>query len=969
MNLVNGFRVVKTQELPEIKTKALFYTHVKTGAELLWLKNGDENKVFGISFRTPPSDSTGLPHIIEHSVLCGSRKYPTKKPLSEYQKGSPRTFLKATTFRDKTCYAFGSKNFRDFYNLMNLSLDAVFHPILSPFTFQQEGWHHELEKVRAPLLTNGVVLNEMKGLYSSPDKLVNEYSLRSIFPDNSYRFDPGGEPLQIPNLTFEQFINFHKRYYQPSNSKIFIYGDCSLKESLAVVNGYLKDFNMVKVNSSISLQKRFKHPRHIIKSFPTDKNNFRKGMITLNWLLPETNQSDLRIALSILSRILINMVGSPLRKALIDSSLGEDIIGRGINSELKQMFFSVGLKGVAPEQAENMCNLVFETLKRLHREGIDTGMVNAAIHSIEFWSRLNTTGYPWGFFYMLKVMNTWIHDGDPLSQIAFESTLNAIKPSTADKNRFFEDLIEKYFIDNPHMTCLILKPDVSFLEKEKDAEGKRLAKIKGRLSSADIQVLIDNTMELKTYQERKDSDEALSTTPLLRLEDLNKNNTIIPIEIAEEMGTTILYHNIVTNGIVYLDLGFDLHKLPHKYLSYVQLFGRSLLEMGTQKEDYIVLSQKINSKIGGLGSFPQVSNVKKRDESAAWLFIKGIALSNQVKDMMDILREIFLNVNLDNKKRFKQLVLEEKAKLEQIILFSGSTIINSRLCAHYSEADRVSDDIMGLSYLFFLRRLITEIDHNWQSVLNDLSDIYHILLNRNAMLINVTGDYKSWASCFSLIKEFIASLPARNTQTIKWSLKTFPEFEGFTIPAQVNYIGKGVNLNRIGYNFNGSIHVICRFLNSAWFWERIRVQGGAYGGRCFFDYLSGTFTMLSYRDPHIKKTIDTFNNTATFLRKTDLTDDELTKEIIGKIGEIDNYKLPEIQGHESMLQYIKMETDADLQRIRDDVFTTSKKDFMGFVEAMETLKNNGIVKIFGSNKAIGDIDNSKPGWLNITNVF
>lgn len=972
MTVIHGFELVREQDIPEIKTKALLYKHVKTGAELLALKNDDENKVFGITFRTPPSDSTGLPHILEHSVLCGSRKYPVKEPFVELLKGSLHTFLNAMTYPDKTCYPVASQNLADFYNLADVYLDAVFHPRLTPFVLQQEGWHYELDRIEDPLRIKGVVFNEMKGVYSSPDNLINEYSLRSLFPDNAYGLDSGGDPRHIPDLTFEQFMEFHRRNYHPSNTRMLFYGDDDTEQSLSLVDGYLREYDRLELESVIKLQKPFDGPKRIIRSYAAggDDEKPQKGMITLNWLLPETVKRELNLSMHILVYILLGMPGSPLRKALIESGLGEDLAGAGLESELRQMFFSIGLKGIDTDNADRIRDLIINTLKGLYQKGIDPETINAALNTIEFRLRENNTGmYPRGLSLMLRAMTSWLHNEDPIAMISFEGTLNAVKSKVAGNKRFFEEMINDYILSNPHMTIIVLRPDMTLLEKERSAEEKRLEKVKNAMSPEDIRSVLDKTMELRTAQEMPDSPEALATIPMLRLSDLEKKNRVIPLETMYEKGAPVFYHDLFTNGIAYIDIGFNLRALPRRYLPYIHLFGRSLFEIGTHKEDYVVITQRISGKTGGIYAAPHISDVKDSRESASWLFIRGKAMMDRTGDMLEIIRDILSTVKLDDRERFRQMALEARARKEQELVPSGHTMVNRRLRSHFSEADRISEEISGINYLFFLRRLIGDIDRNWPSVLNDLTEIHRFLINRKSMIVNVTLDGKGWSSFRPDVTEFMDSLPSFDVGPQEWAMDDLPAFEGLTIPSQVNYVGKGVNLYRTGYNFHGSAHVICRFLRNSWLWDRVRVQGGAYGAFCLFDNLSGTLTMVSYRDPNAVKTVDIFDQSVKYLRDLNLSDDELTKGIIGAIGEIDAYRLPDAKGYISMAQQLANVTDEYRQQIRDEVLGTTKEDFKRFADMLEAFKTQGIVKILGSVSTIDEINQGQPGWLNVTSVL
>ena len=955
MEILHGFELLKDENIVELQTKAKLYRHINTGAELLSLINDDENKVFGIAFRTPAGDSKGLPHIMEHSVLCGSRKYPVKEPFVEILKGSLQTFLNAMTYPDKTCYPVASQNIQDFYNLIDVYLDAVFYPNISPFIFQQEGWHYELEKPEDSLKYKGVVFNEMKGAYSSPDNLIAEYSQQSLFPDNTYGFDSGGDPEIIPSLRFEQFKEFHQKYYHPSNARVFFCGDDDPDERLRLVNEYLKGFERLDIDSTIKLQKRFDHPERIVHYYASGKDEAlrSKGMITVNWLLGETTDAQTNMALHVLSYILLGMPGSPLRKALIDSGLGEDIAGVGLEDELKQIFFSVGLKGINVEKADIVEKLILDTLTGLARNGIDLQTIEASINTIEFSLRENNTGsYPRGLALMLRSLTTWLYDGDPVALLGFESPLAEIRNRLNEDKTYFEDLIDRFFVKNPHRTAVILKPDSGFREEKEAVEKKKLAEARSAMTDDQLQSVIDNTHELNKMQRTPDSPEALAKIPVLKLANLDKKNKAIPFALFDQEDARILYHDLSTNGIVYMDVGFDLHILPQKYLSYVPLFGRALLQMGTEKEDFVKLSQRISRKTGGIHPASFTSVIKNSNKTAAWLFLCGKVMQNQFGELLSIIEDILLSSRLDNRERFRQMVLEEKARYEQGLVPGGHQVVNTRLRAHFSEAGWLGEQMNGISYLFFLRRLAVDVDKNWSAVHAVLEEMLQILVNRKSMIVNVTIDDHGWSHVEPRVRGFLGELPAAPLTTAEWSPQRFDDFEGMTIPAQINYVGKGANLYELGYKFHGSANVISKYLRTTWLWERVRVQGGAYGAFCLFNSLSGVLTFLSYRDPNLVKTLEIFDKTTEYLRNIELSREELTKGIIGAIGDIDTYMLPDAKGYISLLQYLSGNNDEDRQRMRDEVLSTTVDDFRNFADVLEGVKENGLVKALGSKGAI-----------------
>ncbi len=971
MERLHGFELADNLEISELKTNAKFFRHIKTGAELISLTNDDKNKVFGITFRTPPSDSTGIAHILEHSVLCGSRKYPVKEPFVELLKGSLQTFLNAFTYPDKTCYPVASQNLKDFYNLVDVYFDAVFYPRITPLIFQQEGWHYELENEEDPLIRKGVVFNEMKGAHSSPDSILYSSCQHSLFPGNTYSLDSGGDPKIIPDLTYEQFKAFHQNYYHPSNAKIYFYGNDDVEKRLKFTNQYLKDFSRAKPDSEIPLQIHINKPSKIEKYFPAgaESKEQNKGMVTVNWLLPETCDLKTNTALCMLEYILLGMPASPLRKALIDSGLGDGIAGIGLENELRQMYFSTGLKGVEIKNAEKAEKLIIKTIKDLSQNGIDKKTIEAALNTIEFRLRENNTGsFPRGLALMLRVLTTWLYDNDPLKTLAFEEPLNQLKSELKSNKRFFEELLSKHFLQTNHRTTVILKPDPEMAKKENAEEQKRLQALKSKMTEDEISDVRKNTRKLQKMQNTPDTNEALATIPFLDPADIDRQNQRIPFELKEENGLKILCHDIPTSGIFYTDIGLNLHLLPQKYLPYVPLFGRALLEMGTRKEDFVSLSQRISHKTGGIKTGQFASCIKDSKDAEAWLLLRSKSTMERVSDLFEILSDILLSAEFDNRQRFKQILLQEKAKHEQKIVPGGHLIVNSRIRSHLNESDWAMEKMTGLSYFYFLRGLEKTIDSDWSTIHASLEEIRSILLNRSSTVINITAD-GNWPDLKNQAMSFAKLLPEKKPENIKWSPEALTEFEGMIIPAQVNYVGKGADLYNLGYRYHGSIHVITHFLRTTWLWEQIRVLGGAYGALCRFDKFSGAFSLVSYRDPNLLETLNTFDKTSQFLTDLKLEKEELTKSIIGAIGEIDGYMFPDTMGLVSMQRHLNGTTDASRQIMRDQILSTTLDDFKTFADILNSFKEKSIVKVLGSENSINSANKEKNNFLKTFNVL
>ncbi len=953
-----AFNLVREETIPELKSVAKLYIHKRTGARLLSVINDDENKVFSINFRTTPKDSTGVPHILEHSVLNGSEKYPVKEPFVELLKGSLATFVNAMTFPDKTCYPVASQNVQDFYNLIDVYMDAVLHPLLQKETLMQEGWHYEINDPNEPLTYKGVVFNEMKGAYSSPDGVLETRVAESLFPKHIYGVDSGGDPRNIPDLTYENFKAFWETYYHPSNSFIYFYGNDDPEKRLKLMEGYLKPYKKKKVKSVVPLAKPFKRPKKVEYPYDAgdDKDIEKKNYLVVNWKLPDTSDAVLNFSLRMLGHILIGTPASPLRKALMDSGLGEDLAGLGMETQLRHLVFSTGLKGTRKRHAKKIEKLIFDTLDALVRDGIDRDMIAASMNTFEFRLRENNTGsYPRGIALMQRVLTTWIHDEDPFKLLAFEAPLNEIKNRLTANPRYFESLIQTHLLENIHRTTLRLTPDPELGHRLEEEEKARLAKVRESLDESQIAELVETTKKLKLRQETPDSAETLETLPVLKLEDLEKTSKSIPIAELEMQDANVLYHDLFTNGIVYLDLGFDLHTLPRELLPLVEIFGRVLFETGTDTEDYVKFSQRIGKSTGGVHASAVSVAALGSKANVLKLVVRGKATMNQAGELLNIVRDALLHAKLDSRERLKQMVLEEKAGLESGLVPGGTGFVNTRLRAQFDEAGWANDQMRGIAYLFALRELANDIDKKWKSVLKKLETVRELLINRKALICNVTLDADNWKTFQPQLDSFLSALPSREPKLFSYNFQPSPKKEGLTIPAQVNYVGKGANLYEFGYQQDGSAEVIMGYLRMTHLWEKIRVQGGAYGAHVVFDDRSGVLTFLSYRDPNITSTIDSYDKAADFLKNIDssrLSDNELTKAIIAAIGDLDAYQLPDAKGYTSMMRHLTGRTEEMRQKTRDQVLSTNGEDFIAFGEVLEKVAQSNAVAVMGSQHAI-----------------
>ncbi|MGD2026455.1 MAG: insulinase family protein [Anaerolineales bacterium] len=964
------FELVEEREIPELNSTGKLYRHTKTGAKLLSIINDDENKVFSINFRTTPQDSTGVAHILEHAVLNGSEKYPLKEPFVELVKGSLKTFVNAMTFPDKTCYPAASQNLQDFYNLIDVYMDAVLHPLIPPHILDQEGWHYEVDEETGRLYFKGVVFNEMKGAMSNPDSLLGEVNQNSLFPDNLYRFNSGGDPEEIPDLTYDQFKHFHETYYHPSNAYIYWYGDDPEEDRLRKLSDYLDAFENLAVDSSIPLQAPFEHPVEVRMPYAVGEEENLRYYVSANWVLGEQTDPKTVLGLGILNHILVGTPASPLRKALIDSGYGEDLVGGGLSPYLRQLVFSTGLKGVEKQNTDKVVNLIDETLAGLARDGIDPKMIAAAMNTVEFRLRENNTGsFPRGLLLMLRAMTTWLYNGDPFAPLAYEAPLEAIKSTLENGKRYFETLVDQFFLSNNHRSTVTLEPDPDLNRRKEAEEAARLEDAQSGMSEEELETIAEHAKQLKKIQETPDSPEALATLPTLELEDLEKENKTIPLEVFETAGVDLLYHDLFTNGIVYFDLSFDLRGVDQALLPYLSLFASGMVKMGTEKEDFVQLAQRIGRETGGISPTLLLQSKFNSDEAVARLVVRAKSTVDKTGEMLAILEDILLTTDYNQPGRFRQILTERKARMEAGLVPSGHTVVNRRLRAAQSMAGWLDEQVHGVENLFFSRQLLEKMESDWDAIAGKFAQIRDLVVNGANMLLNVTLDRDNWDTIQPQLDTFVIAFPAKAPVPQVWEMDPLPAAEGLTIPAQVNYVGKGTNIYKLGYAPHGAINVINNFLRTTYIWEKIRVQGGAYGGFISYDVYSGSFNYVSYRDPNLLGTLKNYDGLPAYLRDLELPESELVKSIIGTIGNMDSYQLPDAKGYASMVRYLAGYTDEMRQEMRDQVLSTSVEDFSNLAEVLDVVAETGQVSVLGSADAIKEANAAADGFLSVKTVL
>ena len=964
MSASHGFKLLSERQIREYDILARHYRHEPTGAEVLSLISPDENKVFGVSLRTPPHDHTGLPHILEHSVLCGSRKYPVKEPFVELLKGSLQTFLNAFTYPDKTCYPVASANLADFYNLVDVYLDAVFHPRIPEEIFGQEGWH--LDFAGPDPAFKGVVYNEMKGAYSSPDGLLAEKSQQVLFPDTAYGLNSGGEPSDIPKLTYAQFKDFHRRYYHPANARFFFHGDDDPARRLEILGEYLSAYQGQAPDSQVTVQPRWAEPRRFEFSYAgggEEPGAEPKAYFTMNWLLPEVLDVDVVLGLAVLEHVLIGLPASPLRKALIDSGLGEDLAGSGLETELRQMYFSTGLKGLDPAAVPQAEGLVLDTLRGLTEAGVDPGAVEAALNTLEFRLRENNTGsFPRGLSLMLRALTTWLHGADPLAPICFEEPLTKLKARLQVGEPVLQSLIREHLLGNPHRATVVLSPDHGLTERMANEESERLKAMLAKMTPEERAAAKELDSRIRRFQETPDAPEALATIPKLHLADLPVKAQTIP---GQWLPGQVFSHDLPTNGVIYLDLGFELNGVAPELLPLTPLFCRALMEMGTDREDFSTFMRRVARKTGGIYADVHMGAVfgQDRDQASAKLVFRAKAVPDKTPDLMDLLESAMLRADLDNSGRFRQMLFEAKARAERRISSAGHALASKRLRARFHRSAWADEAMSGLSALETLKAWCADFEGHWPKLRQGLFDLRRDVLRRGNLTANVTLDQTNSKAFEPALAGLLSGLPDGQSAASPWPAPELPWVEGLSAPVQVNYVAVGGPIAPLGPRANGAMMVACRYLRNAYLWERVRVRGGAYGAFCSFDRYAGLLSMLSYRDPNIAVTLEAFYQAPIYLKNLEMAPSELEQAVIGTVGDLDAYQLPDAKGYTALARHWVKETEQDRQTLREQVMGTTLEDLRLAGAAMETALAQAPVVVLGARERLDQAAKDLPGLV------
>ena len=951
--MYDKYKVIKKQNLEDINSQGTLLVHEKSQAKIVLLENDDENKMFCIGFRTPPYDDTGLPHILEHSVLCGSRKFPVKEPFVELMKSSLNTFLNAMTFPDKTCYPVASCNDKDFTNLMDVYMDAVLYPNIhtNEKIFLQEGWHYELEKVDGDLTYNGVVYNEMKGAFSSPEGILERESLNALFPDTEYGVESGGNPDAIPTLTYEAFTNFHKKYYHPSNSYIIIYGNANMEEKLAWLDKeYLSAFDAIEIDSEIHVQKPFDKVVEKEVEYPVSQaqGTENKTYISYNVALPSNTTVIDSWGLDIVTQVLLEAAGAPLKQALLDEKIGE-VINGSYESSILQPVFSINTVNANVSDKERFVNKIEEELNKVVVNKLDKNALKAAINGYEFKLReADYGGMSKGLIYALNSLGTWLYDAnDPFSSLELTKIFDALK-AAIDTN-FYEELISKYLLNNTHKAVVVVKPSLDVQAKKEAALKEKLANYKNSLTPEEAEEIVKQTKELKEYQASPDSKEDLETIPLLKKEDLSYD--VLPLSNIESVvdGVKVVHHDISTNGIGYVRLLFNLLNLDEKYIPYLGIFRTMLGSLDTKDHTYQTLEQDVNIHTGGIDM--SIYTINKASSYDMNLNIRVSALYDKLNYALEIIDEIIHTTNYDMKNRVKECLSIEVSIMQQKLVGRGHVQALTRAMSYNEPTYYISDTVDGIRYFDLLNNLTKNYDELYDGLVNTLKEMALSIFTKDNLLVSFTGSKEGLDELNKVLPKFINSLNKTCESDKPFVFKAEQLNEGFKAPYDVQYVALCGNFKKANLTYTGSLQVFQNAISTDYLWKNVRVLGGAYGCMCGFRK-TGESYFVSYRDPNLTKTLDVYRDVVNYIKEFDATPDEMIKYIIGAVGSYDFPLSPANKGARCLGAYLTGTTVEDFKKEKQQIIDTTVEDIKNVLPYIEAIIGQNNICVIGNENKI-----------------
>jgi len=950
------YEILDEHRVEDVQSDGFILRHKKSGARIAILSNNDDNKVFYIGFRTPPEDETGVPHIIEHTTLCGSKKFPVKDPFIELAKGSLNTFLNAMTYPDKTVYPVASCNDQDFKNLMDVYLDAVFNPNITKYEeiFKQEGWHYELTGKDDELKINGVVYNEMKGAYSSPDEVLSSQIYRSLFPDNTYSKDSGGNPEYIPKLTYEAYLDFYHKYYHPSNSYIYLYGDMDVVERLEWLDKeYLSLYDYKKVNSEINKQPAFDEIKNVEAqySITMDDSQENKTYLSYNRVVGDTLDEMLYQAFDVLDYALVSSPGAPVKQALIDAGIGDDVYG-SYDAGILQPVFSFVAKNANASQADEFESIIENTLKEVVKTGINKEALLAGINSSEFKFREADFGqFPKGLLFGLNCLDSWLFD-DMKPFIHLECLGTFAKLRKAVDTDYFEKLIQEYLLDNTHGSSVTVKPKRGLGNEREEALAKELSDYKASLSDEEIKKLIEDTEHLKKYQEEPSSDEDLRKLPMLTRADMKKN--AMPFSNIEDelLDVKVVRHDIESNGIDYISFLFDAGDFAQSELGYLGFFTNALGLVSTEKYSYTDLANATNIYTGGISTgTASHPDIKDRNNFVFKLEVKLKVLEKNLDKALELMEQMLLSSDFTDTKRLGELVAQIKARLQANLSSSGHLVAAMRSMSSFSRYALYQDELKGVAFYRSICHIEKELSESPKNVSDKLAAIAKKLFARNRMLISFTGNNEAYGNAKPSLEKVIAGFDKMSAIGNQAEVHFNTAKEAFIDASQIQYVAKTGDFICEGYEYTGALRLLRIILSYDYLWINVRVKGGAYG--CMNTFLrSGESYFVSYRDPNLSDTLDVYDRIPEYIKSFSPDERDMTKYIIGTFSALDTPMNPEAKGSRSLSAYLEGITYEQIQKERNEILNAQPEDIRRLADLVEAVLKKDSICVIGNENMI-----------------
>lgn len=950
-----AYKIHEKQTIEELKAEAYLIEHIKTGARIVVISCDDENKVFSIGFRTPPENSKGIPHILEHSVLCGSKKYPAKSNFVELNKGSMNTFLNAMTFPDKTIYPIASCNDSDFINLMSVYTDAVFRTNIykSKEIFLQEGWNYQLNSCDADLMYNGVVYNEMKGVFSSPDSALYREKLKSLLPNTPYAHISGGDPDFITDLSYEELLDFHSRYYHPSNSYIYLYGDMDIEERLQWLDdNYLSKYEKASIDSEIPKQAPFNAMAEDISYYPIGDDELEKDntYLSYNVVIGEAKDNELAIAFDILNYSILGANGAKLKQAILDKGIAKSVEG-DYGSSIQQPIFSIIAKNSNQESKVCFLSTIRETLKEIVKNGIDKDTLNAAINMFEFQYKEADFGRtPKGLVYAYQVYNSWLYDDKhPFENLKFNKVFINLKKRVNEG--YFESLIEKYILNNPHSSLVQIIPQKGLMAKKEKELKEKLDLYKKSLSAKEIEQLIDNTKKLKEYQNLSSKREDIEAIPMLSVEDINPKAQPLHQNIHNLEGTTIVHHDIFTNGIGYLKLSFDIKNIPSVLIPYMGILRQVLGAVDTEKHNYLQLSNIINMNTGGISAYLKFySNSKEKDGFRAAFEINAKVLYEKLGFAFEIISEIIGTSKMDNSKRLYEIISDIKSQFQSWLQNSSHMAAVLRSLSYNSASSYYEERVSGIYFYHFIEDIEKNFENKKELIAKKLKELMKYIFRQENMTISYTSEAEGYKDLEEQVISFKTKLYTDKIQEETFKFLPARLNEGFKMASSVQYVAQSGNYKN-EFLYTGALKVLKVLLSYDYLWLNIREKGGAYG--CFINFMeSGNAYIVSYRDSNLSKTYEVYEHIPEFLRNLDIDEKDIVRYIIGAVKELDMPMTPYLKGAHSFSCYMSGITEKDIQKERDEVLGTTKEKLISLSSLMEAVLKQRNICTMGNEEKI-----------------